>query len=102
LNESFEPDLIKTIFLIIRSLLQKGIFSPHPENVAIERVGRGPVYPCGRYGSEGLDLSQLEWAMREGRFWFLGPFRDLKIIIDKGLLQGDLIGNWQNDIHYFF
>jgi len=92
MNEGFfEPGLIKTILLIIRSLLRKGVFSPRPENVMIERVGYDPIYPCGRsYGPEGLDLSQLEWAAKEGHFWFSGPIKAIKIVIDKGSMQGDL------------
>jgi len=61
-DENFKPDLI---LLIIRSLLRKGIFSPYPENVIIERVGRESISPCSRYGPEGLDLSQLEWAVKK-------------------------------------
>jgi hypothetical protein len=89
--DSSEPNLTRTVYLVIRILLEKGVFSPHPENVMIERVGNKDVYPCGRsYGAEGLDLSQLEWAAKEGHFWFNGPIKAIKIIIDKGLIQGDL------------
>jgi len=86
-----EEKLAKTIYDVIRSLLQRDIFSPKPENVIIERVGYKPIYPCGRsYGPEGLDLSQLEWAAKEGHFWFSGPIEAIKIIMDKGSMQGDL------------
>jgi len=89
-EEFFEPNITKNVLLIVRSLLQKGVFSPCRENVAIERVGRNPIYPCGSYGPEGLDLSQLEWAAKEGHFWFSGPIKAIKIIMDKGSMQGDL------------
>lgn len=88
---SSESDLTKTVYLVIRSLLEKGVFSSHPENVMIERVGYKGIYPCGRsYGPEGLDLSQLEWAAKVGHFWFNGPISAIKIIVDKGSVQGDL------------
>lgn len=82
--------MAKTVHMVVRSLLEKGVFSPHPEKVVIERVGNPDVYPCGRRGSEGLDLSQLEWAAKEGRFWFSGPIKAMKIITDKGSVQGEL------------
>jgi hypothetical protein len=86
-----KPELAKIVYLVIRSLLQKGLLSPGPENVIIERAGIKDIYPCGRsYGPEGLDLSQLEWAAKEGRFWFIGPVKAIKIIMDKGSIQGDL------------
>lgn len=86
-----ETNLVKTVYWIIRSLLKRGVFSPRPENVVIERVGNREIYPCRRaYGPHGLDLSQLEWAAKEGRFWFDGPVKAIKIIIDKGPVQGDL------------
>lgn len=89
--DSSEPNLTKTVYTVIWSLLQQGVFSPQPENVIIERVGGTDIFPCRRsYGAEGLDLSQLEWAANEGRFWFNGPFKAIKIIKDKGLIQGDL------------
>ena len=57
----------ETIYLVIRSLLQKGIFSSHSENVLIERVGNRDIYPCGRsYGPEGLDLTKvLQFVVRK-------------------------------------
>lgn len=86
-----EPDLTKTVYTVVWSLFQQGVFSPHPENVVIERADGNDIYPCRRgYGAEQLDLSQLEWAAKEGRFWFSGPVRALRIIMDKGLIQGDL------------
>ncbi|MCJ7424607.1 hypothetical protein MUP01_10125 [Candidatus Bathyarchaeota archaeon] len=89
--DSSEPNLTKTVYAVIWSLHQQGVFSPLPENVMIERTGGNDIYPCGRgYGAEGLDLSQLKWAANEGRFWFNGPVRAIKIIMDKGLIQGDL------------
>lgn len=85
-------DLTRTIYLVIQSLLKRDIFSHNPENVFIERVGEKPIYPCGRvaHGYEGLDLSQLEWAAKEGHFWFSGPIKSLRIVMDKGPIQGDL------------
>ena len=89
--DSSEPNLTKTVYLVIWSLQNQGVFSPQLENVMIERAGGNDIYPCRRScGAEGLDLSQLEWAAKEGRFWFNGPFRAIKIIMDKGLIQGDL------------
>jgi hypothetical protein len=86
-----EPELTRTVYTVIWSLLQQGVFSPQPENVAIERAVGEDIHPCGRsYGAEGLDMSQLEWAAKEGRFWFNGPVRAIKITMDKGSVQGDL------------
>jgi len=86
-----ELNLPKTIYSVIRSLIQKRIFSPNPDNIVIERVDREPIYPCGRsYGPDVLDLSQLEWAAKEGRFWFLGPIKSVRIIIDKDPIEGEL------------
>jgi hypothetical protein len=91
MSEGFsEPDSIRTIVLIIRSLLRRKVFSPRPENVVFERADGEPVLPCGRNGPEGLDLSQLEWAAKEGHFWFSGPVQTIKIAFDKGSMQGDL------------
>jgi hypothetical protein len=89
--DSSEPNLTKTVYRVISSLLKEGVFSPQPENVAIERADGGDIYPCTRsYGAGGLDLSQLEWAAKEGRFWFSGPVTAIKITMDRGLIQGDL------------
>jgi len=86
-----ESNLARTVYLIIKSIFQKGVFSPRPENVSIERVGRKPIYPCKRpVGSEELNLDQLEWAAKEGCLWFSGPIESIKIIFDKGSVQGDL------------
>lgn len=88
--EISESDWAKIICSIIKSLVQKGVFSPQPENVIIERVGRNPIYPCGKsFGT--LDLSQLEWSIENGHFWFSMPIKALHIIIDKGSIQGDLL-----------
>ncbi len=90
-TDSSEPNLTKTVYLVIWSLQNQGVFSPQPENVMIERAGGNDINPCRRsYSAEGLDLSQLEWAAKEGRFWFNGPIKAIKIIKDKGLIQGDL------------
>jgi hypothetical protein len=92
MSEEFtNPEIIKTLPHIIHSLLLKKVFSPLRENVIIERIDREPIYPCRRYGPEGLDLDQLEWAANEGHFWFSGPIRAIKIIFDKDPMQGDLI-----------
>jgi hypothetical protein len=89
--DSSESKLTKTVYTVIWSLLQQGVFSPQPENVIIEGASGNDIYPCKKsYGAEGLDLSQLEWAAKEGRFWFKSPVRAIKIIMDKGLIQGDL------------
>jgi len=89
--DSSEPDLARTVYTVIGSLLQQGVFSPQPENVVIERAVGNDIYPCRMScGAEGLDLSQLEWAANEGRFWFNGPIRAIKITMDKGSVQGDL------------
>jgi len=89
-SEESDPEIIRTIPLVIRSLLDRKALSPRPENVIIERVDRESIYPCGRYGPDGLDLSQLEWAAKEGHFWFCGPIQTIRIILDKGSMQGDL------------
>lgn len=86
-----QPWLPETIYLVMKSLLEKGILSSSPESVMIERVGRDPIYPCGKsYDPEGLNLGQLEWAAREGKFWFLGPIKAMKLIIKTDSIEGDL------------
>ncbi|MEM3547139.1 MAG: hypothetical protein QXU47_07255 [Candidatus Bathyarchaeia archaeon] len=81
----------KVVYSVISELCRKGVFSSNPENVLLEREGYPDIAPCGRsYGRDGLDLSQLEWAANVGHFWFLGPVKAIKIVIDRGLVQGDL------------
>jgi len=86
-----EPHSAKTIHLVIRTLYKKRLFSPNPRNVIIERLNRRPVYPCGKsYGSDGLDMRQLEWGIKEEGFWFQGPVHSLKIILDRSPIKGCL------------
>lgn len=81
----------EVVYSVISYLCRKGILSPNPENVSLEREGHPDVAPCGKsYGPERLDLSQLEWAAKVGHFWFAGPVKAIKIIVDKGRVQGDL------------
>ena len=81
----------EVVYSVISNLCRKGVFSPNPENVSLEREGHPDVAPCGKsYGPERLDLSQLEWAAKVGHFWFLGPVKAIKIVVDKGSVQGDL------------
>jgi len=81
----------EVVYSVISDLCRKGVFSLNPENVSLEREGHPDVAPCGKsYGPERLDLSQLEWAAKVGHFWFLGPVKAIKIVVDKGRVQGDL------------
>jgi hypothetical protein len=89
--EPSKPWIPETIYLVIKSLLEKGILPHNPESVIIERVGRDSIYPCGiSYGPEGLDLGQLERAASEGKFWFLGPIKAVRLIIKTDSIEGDL------------
>jgi len=70
--------------MILRNLLDHDLLSSDPYTVAIEREERPPIYPCGRGVPSGpISIDQLEWANKEGKFWFLGPIKILWIELDN-------------------
>lgn len=79
-----EPELASEIYHIVRNLIKEGLISGNPENVRIERVNREAIRPCRRSSDpNSLNLEQLEWAANNGRFWFLGPIKALKVILSS-------------------
>jgi len=87
-----EPELASEIYHIVRNLVKEGRISGNPENVRIERVNREAIRPCRRSSDpNSLNLEQLEWAANDGRFWFLGPIKALKVILNRGKIQEILV-----------
>lgn len=85
------PDSIwvKEVYRIIRDLLQDRRLSGNPNLVTIKRYERDEIHPCaGVTGPIPLKLNQLEWASKEGRFWFDGPIESLEVKIDRRGLKG--------------
>ncbi len=77
---------------IVKMLCEKRLLSRDPNKLTINRVDREPKHPCAKsYGPDILDLSQLEWAYTEGKFWFSGPINSLEATIDSGRIKGQLI-----------
>jgi len=68
----------RVVHIIISGLLHREALSTDPRNVELEREGYKSIFPCGR-GWPGLDISQLDWAIKEGSWWFNGPIKRLKI-----------------------
>lgn len=73
---------IKTVHMILKFLLDKEVLSNDASTVEMTRNGYPSVYPC-RWGAN-LDISQIEWALKNGSWWFIGPIRQLKIRVAKG------------------
>lgn len=87
-----ESELTSEIYHIIQNLVQEGRISGNPENVRIERVNREVIRPCRRSSHpNSLNLEQLEWAANNGHFWFLGPIKSLKVILNRGKVQETLV-----------
>ena len=79
-----EPEATKFVYDKVKTLSDKKRLSHDPLDVEIEREHREPIHPCGRsYGPDALDLSQLKWAADNGHFWFLGPFKGLRVKMAK-------------------
>jgi hypothetical protein len=75
-----ESEWAGAIYSVVRTLCEQGLVARNPRYVRIKRVGRKPVYPCRRSsGPDLLDLSQLEKAAQDGKYWFLGPITSLEI-----------------------
>lgn len=68
----------RAVHIIISSLLEKEALSTDPLTVEMKRKGYKSVFPCGR-GYPKLNLNQLDWALKEGKWWFNGPIKQLKI-----------------------
>jgi len=83
------PIQSKAAHTILRNLMDHDLLSSDPYTVAIERGERQPIYPCGRGFPGGpISIDQLEWANKEGMFWFLGQIKILWIELDKNKKQG--------------
>jgi len=83
----------RVIYLILHNLSDHDLLSSDPLTVAIEREDRPPIYPCARGFPGGpVDIGQLEWAEREGKFWFLLPIKTLWIELDDRKKRGKNIG----------
>ena len=69
---------IKAIHSVLQYLLDKEALSIDPLTVEMKREGYPSVYPCSRRGPK-LDMSQVNWALKAGKWWFIGPIKQLKI-----------------------
>jgi hypothetical protein len=75
-----ESEWARAIYPVIKMLCEQSLVSRNPRYVRIKRSGRKPVYPCRRsFGPDLLDISQLEKAAHDGKYWFLGPIKSLEI-----------------------
>ena len=80
-----EAELAGEICHIVNNLVKEGRVSDDPVDVRIERVNREAILPCRRSKKPGpLNLEQLAWASQNGKFWFLGPIKSLKVTLGKG------------------
>lgn len=89
MSEEFEyPEQTRAVYNIVRFLVDKKALGEDPSKVEMMRQDRRSVMPCGR-GFGELDLEQLEWARKEGRWWFIGPVTELKLgLKDKAMITG--------------
>ena len=73
-------------------LLDREALSADPGTVEMKREGYKSIFPCRR-GWPKLDLSQLDLAMKEGKWWFLGPIKQLKVsdVKKSKLSQADML-----------
>jgi hypothetical protein len=75
-----DSEWARAIYPVIKTLCEQGLVSRNPRHVRIKRSGRKPVYPCRRScGPDVLDISQMEKAAQDGKYWFLGPITSLEI-----------------------
>ena len=88
---NFKLEQIKTIHQILKYLLDKESLSNDPLTVEFKRKGYPSVFPCRR-GGEKLDIGQVEWALKENKWWFIGSINHLKIskIKKEKLSQDDI------------
>jgi len=82
---------IEAVHKILQYLLDKEALSKDPSTVEMKREGYPSVYPC-RGGGLKLDISQIDWALKEGKWWFMGPIKQLKIskVKKEKLSQADI------------
>ena len=82
---------IEAVHKILQHLLDKEALSKDPSTVEMKREGYPSVYPC-RGGGLKLDISQIDWALKEGKWWFMGPIKQLKIseVKKEKLSQADI------------
>ncbi len=70
----------RAIYPVVKTLCEQSLVSRNPRYVRIKRAGRKPIYPCRRScGPDLLDISQVEKAAHDGKYWFLGPIISLEI-----------------------
>ena len=82
---------IEAVHMILQYLLDKEALSNDPSTVEMKREGYPSVYPC-RGGGLKLNFSQIDWALKKGKWWFLGSIKQLKIseVKRKKLSQADI------------
>jgi len=93
-----ESEQIKAVHAILDFLLEKQVLSNDPLTVELSREGNPPVFPCGRivqakaYTQNALNMDQINWALKEGKWWFIGPIQRLKItkVKRKNLTESDI------------
>ena len=74
-------------------LLDREALSDDPGTVEMTREGYKSIFPCRSYGGPKLDITQLDLAMKEGKWWFLGPIKQLKVsdVKKSKLSQADML-----------
>ena len=80
----------EAIQYVLQYLINKEALSSDPATVEMKREGYPSIYPC-RHGGQKLDISQIDWALKEGKWWFTGPIKQLRIseIKQENLSQAD-------------
>lgn len=82
---------IKAVHTILQCVLDKEALPNDPATIEMKREGYPSIYPC-RSGGLKLDISQIDWALKEGKWWFLGPIKQLKVseVKKEKLSQADI------------
>lgn len=86
-----ESEQTEAVHMILQYLLDKEVLSDNPSTVEMTRENYPSVYPCRR-GFPKLDIDQIIWAEKEGKWWFIGPIKQLRITQAKKqkLSQADI------------
>ena len=85
------PIQATALYYILATLNDFRLLENDPLTVAIIRKERDPVYPCAR-GDQDLKMNQVKWAHENGKFWFLGPIKKLRIgLKETSFAQGRTI-----------
>ena len=66
------------VYNVLKYLQGKSTLPKNPRDVEMTRENCESIYPCRR-GTDMLDITQIEWAKKQGKWWFNGPIKDLII-----------------------